>query len=115
MASSGRDGLGREEIEMLGRENVRRIRENTQRVPVGRGEEQSLGVGLDEKGLRERLGMFSPLLLFHLNPPQALFFSLHLPNPWRIPQDLADEIRVELGIMGRRVAARGVRERVGSR
>jgi len=114
-ASSGRDGLGMEESGRLRGENVRRIRENTQRVRGVRGDEQSSWGGSDERGLGEGLGTFSPLLLFHPNPPTSSVFSPHPPNPLRILPDPADEIRAERGIMGRRVADRGVWERVESR
>ena len=86
-----------------------------QRVRGVRREEQSLWGGLDEKGLAEGLGTFSPLLPFRPNPPTS---SVLLPvplNPLRILLDPADAIRAERDIMGRRVAGRGVWERVGSR
>jgi len=85
------------------------------RVQRVQGEEQSLWGGSDEKGLEEGLGTFSPLLLCRLNPPTSSVLPPHPPNPLRILLDPADEIRAERGIMGRRVAARRVWERVGSR
>ena len=48
---------------------------------------------------------------FVRTPQKALFFSPDPPNPLHILTDPADKIRAERGIMGRRVADRGVWER----
>jgi len=82
VVSSRRDGLGREESERLRGENIRQIRENTQRVRGVWGKEQSLWGGSDKKGLGEELGTSSPLLLFRLNPSRRSILLPALPEPF---------------------------------
>jgi len=104
-----------EEGERLGGENIRRIRLKTERVRGVRGEEQSLWGGSDEKGRGEVLGTFSPLVLFRLNLPTRSVPLPAPPNLLCILLHLADGIRAEWRIMGRRVADRGRWEGVESR